>query len=65
MKLLPNMGVQAMRPVRVTSAGASLSLPLRMAAVGTGAIVGITIWVVSDGRYEPQNYPFFTSTTRT
>jgi uncharacterized protein DUF2330 len=59
MKLLPNMGVQAMRPVRVTSAGASLSLPLRMAAVGTGAIVGITIWVVSDGRYEPQNYPFF------
>ncbi len=59
MKLLPNAGVQAMRPVRVTSAGASLSLPLRMAAVGTGAIVGITIWVVSDGRYEPQNYPFF------
>jgi len=59
MKLLPNMGVQAMRPVRVTSAGASLSLPLRMAAVGTGAIVGITVWVVSDGRYEPQNYPFF------
>src|SRR6202142_3864621 len=59
MKLLPNKGVQAMRPVRVTSAGASLSLPLRMAAVGTGAIVGITIWVVADGRYEPQNFPFF------
>jgi hypothetical protein len=60
MKLLPNLGVQAMRPVRVTSSGASLSLPLRMAAVGTGATVGITIWVVSDGRYEPQNFPFFT-----
>jgi hypothetical protein len=30
-----------------------------MAAVGTGVKVGITIWVVSDGRYEPQNYPFF------
>lgn len=59
MKLLPNAGVQEMRPVRVTTPGASLSLPLRMAAVGTGAIVGITIWVVSDGRYEPQNYPFF------
>jgi hypothetical protein len=59
MKLLPNQGVQEMRPVRVTSAGASLSLPLRMASVGTGAITGITIWVVSDGRYEPQNYPFF------
>jgi hypothetical protein len=59
MKLLPNEGVQSMRPVRVTSAGASLSLPLRMASVGTGPIVGITIWVVSDGRYEPQNFPFF------
>jgi hypothetical protein len=59
MKLLPGEGVQAMRPVRVTTAGSSLSLPLRMASVGTGAQVGITIWVVSDGRYEPQNFPFF------
>jgi hypothetical protein len=59
MKLLPNQGVQAMRPVRVTMPGASLSLPLRMAAVGTGAIVGITVWIVADGRYEPQNFPFF------
>jgi hypothetical protein len=59
MKLLPNQGVQSMRPVRVTTPGASLSLPLRMASVGTGVQVGITIWVVSDGRYEPQNYPFF------
>jgi hypothetical protein len=59
MKLLPNQGVQAMRPVRVTTPGASLSLPLRMASIGTGPIVGITIWIVSDGRYEPQNFPFF------
>ena len=59
MKLLPNQGVQAMRPVRVTTPGGSLSLPLRMAAIGTGVAVGITIWVVSDGRYEPQNFPFF------
>jgi Uncharacterized protein conserved in bacteria (DUF2330) len=59
MKLLPDQGVQAMRPVRVTMPGASVSLPLRMAAIGTGATVGITIWVVSDGRYEPQNFPFF------
>ncbi len=59
MKLLPNQGVQAMRPVRITTPGASLSLPLRMAAVGTGPEVGISIWVVADGRYEPQNFPFF------
>jgi hypothetical protein len=30
-----------------------------MASVGTGAITGITIWVVADGRYEPQNFPYF------
>ncbi len=59
MKLLPNQGVQAMRPVRVTTTGASFSLPLRMASIGTGAVTGITIWVVADGRYEPQNFPFF------
>ncbi len=59
MRLEPGQGVQAMRPVRVTSTGASLSLPLRMASIGTGATVGITIWVVSDGRYEPQNFPVF------
>jgi hypothetical protein len=45
--------------VRVTTPGASITLPLRMAGVGTGASVGITIWVVADGRYEPQNFPFF------
>jgi hypothetical protein len=59
MKLLPDQGVQAMRPVRVTTSGASLSLPMRMASIGTGAVTGITIWVVADGRYEPQNFPFF------
>jgi hypothetical protein len=59
MKLLPGQGIQAMRPVRVTMPGASVSLPLRMASIGTGSTVGITIWVVSDGRYEPQNFPFF------
>jgi MYXO-CTERM domain-containing protein len=59
LKLLPGQGVQSMRPVRVTTPGASLTLPLRMAAIGTGATVGITIWVVADGRYEPQNFPSF------
>ncbi|MEA2752351.1 MAG: hypothetical protein QOI41_6494 [Myxococcales bacterium] len=59
MKLLPNQGIQAMRPVRVTAPGASLALPLRMAAIGTGVSVGITIWVVGDGRYQPQNFPFY------
>lgn len=59
MKLLPNKDVKSMRPVRVTMQGASLSLPLRMAAVGTGAKVGLSIWVVAEGRYEPQNFPIY------
>ena len=59
MKLVPGQGVQSMRPVRVTTAGASPVLPLRMVAAGTGATVGLTLWVVGEGRYEPQNFPFF------
>jgi hypothetical protein len=59
LKLVPGKGVQSMQPVRVTSQGAALSLPLRMVEVGTGATTGISIWVVSDGRWEPQNFPFF------
>jgi hypothetical protein len=62
MKLAPGEGVSTMRPVRVTTAGASPVLPLRMVAIGTGATTGITLWVVGDGRYEPQNFPFFTLT---
>jgi hypothetical protein len=31
-----------------------------MVAIGTGTTTGISIWVVSDGRWEPQNFPFFT-----
>jgi hypothetical protein len=59
-KLVPGQGVQAMRPIAVTSTGAALSLPLRMVAAGTGATVGITLWVVATGRYEPQNFASFT-----
>jgi hypothetical protein len=60
LRLVPGMGVSAMRPVRVTSPGAGLSLPLRMVAAGTGATVGITLWVIGDGRYEPANFTSFT-----
>jgi hypothetical protein len=60
LKLAPGQGVSAMRPVRVTTPGAGLSLPLRMVAAGTGATVGVTIWVMADGRYEPANMKSFT-----
>jgi hypothetical protein len=60
LKLQPGQGVQAMRPVSVTTSGAGLTLPLRMVAAGTGATVGITLWVVAQGRYEAANFPNFT-----
>jgi hypothetical protein len=59
MKLVPGASVQQMRPVRVTTTGASPILPLRMVAAGAGAKLGITLWVVGDGRWEPQNFDFF------
>ena len=52
LRLQPGLGVQAMQPVRVVTQGADLSLPLRMVAAGVGAQVGITLYVVSEGRYE-------------
>jgi hypothetical protein len=63
LKLLPGKGVQDMRPVRVTTKGASAVLPLRMVAAGTGPVVGISLWVLAEGRYEPQNFPTFAIST--
>jgi hypothetical protein len=57
LRLAPGQGVQAMQPVRVVMPGAGLSLPLRMVAAGVGASVGITLYVISDGRYQAQNFP--------
>jgi hypothetical protein len=59
LRLSPGQGVQSMRPISVSAAGAGVSLPLRMVAAGTGATVGITLWVAAAGRYEPQNFGSF------
>jgi len=57
LKLRPGVGVQAMQPVRVVTQGADPSLPLRMVAAGVGANVTIELFVLSEGRYHPQNFP--------
>ncbi len=59
MKLVPGEGVSAMRPVRVSTPGAGLTLPLRMVAGGAGAYVPLHLWVFGSGRYEPQSHPWF------
>ncbi len=57
LRLAPGQGVQAMQPVRVVTPGAGLTLPLRMVAAGVGANVGITLYVLGDGRYQAQGFP--------
>ncbi len=59
MKLSPGAGIERMQPVRITTQGANAVLPLRMVAAGTGATTTISLWIMSEGRYEPSNFPSF------
>lgn len=57
-KLVPNTaGDNRMVPIRIGFDGASPSLPLRMIAAGSGAKVGIKLFVMGDGRWEAKNFP--------
>lgn len=53
LRLRPDCGERSMRPVRVVTQGADPTLPLRMVAAGTGPKVGITLYVIAEGRYRP------------
>jgi MYXO-CTERM domain-containing protein len=59
LKLVPGLGIQSMRPVRVTSPGATPMLPLRMVAAGVGATTPISLWILGEGAYVPANFPSF------
>ncbi len=56
LRLKPNEGVQAMKPVRVVSDGMSPVLPLRMVAAGTGPSTALTLYVVGEGRWQAQGF---------
>jgi hypothetical protein len=64
LKLVPGQDVSAMQPVRVSTPGASPTLPLRMVAAGVGATTPIALWVLGEGRYEPKNFPGFSIATK-
>lgn len=57
LRLRPDCGERSMQPVRIVTPGADPTLPLRMVAAGIGARVGLTLYVISEGRYQPQNFP--------
>jgi hypothetical protein len=57
LRLRPDCGERSMQPVRIVTQGADPTLPLRMVAAGIGARVGLTLYVISEGRWQPQNFP--------
>jgi hypothetical protein len=48
---------RAIEPIRIVSPGVDISLPLRLMQIGAGAKVGITLYVISEGRYRTKNFP--------
>lgn len=57
LRLMPDCNVRSMKPVRIVTPGADPTLPLRMVAAGVGAYVGLTLYVIGEGRYHPDNFP--------
>jgi hypothetical protein len=57
LRLRPACGVSAMQPVRIVTPGADPTLPLRMVAAGPGATVDLALWILGEGRWQPQNFP--------
>lgn len=57
LRLRPGQGVREIQPIRIVSPGADLSLPLRMMQIGAASKLGITLWVIAEGRYRPKNFP--------
>ncbi len=55
-KLVPEATASRMVPIRIGFDGSSPSLPLRMIAAGSGAKVGIKLWVLGEGRWESKNF---------
>lgn len=60
LRLIPGESTRNMKPVRVTTPGASPVLPLRMVAAGVGAKVGLTLFVIGEGRWDTSNFPVTT-----
>ncbi|MBS2019241.1 MAG: DUF2330 domain-containing protein [Deltaproteobacteria bacterium] len=49
--------VREMEPIRIVSPGTDTSLPLRLMQIGAGSKVGITLYVIGEGRYRTASFP--------
>jgi hypothetical protein len=56
LRLAPEQGVSAMQPVRVEYPGYMSTFPLRMVTAGAWGLLGLTVWVIAEQRFEARNY---------
>jgi len=56
LRLAPEQGTDAMQPVRITYPGYMATFPLKMVTVGARSTLGLSLWVISEQRYEAYNY---------
>lgn len=57
LRLRPASDVRAIEPIRIVAPGADPTLPLRLMQIGAGANLGITLWVIGEGRWHTKNFP--------
>jgi hypothetical protein len=55
LKLLPDKSANDITPFKLTLAGESPSIPLRLSAIAAEPEMGIVVWVFGKTRYEPGN----------
>jgi hypothetical protein len=57
MRPSPTQQTRAMEPIRILSPGADPTLPLRMMRIGSGANLGVTLFVIGEARYQAKTFP--------
>jgi hypothetical protein len=57
MRPSPTQQTRAMEPIRILSPGADPTLPLRMMRIGSGANLGVTLFVIGEARYQAKSFP--------
>lgn len=57
MRLQPSQSERKIEPIRIVAPGADLSLPLRLMQIGAGPKIGITLYVIGEGRYRTKSFP--------
>jgi hypothetical protein len=57
MRPSPSQQARAMEPIRILAPGADPTLPLRMMRIGSGANLGITLFVIGESRWRAKSFP--------